>query len=350
MQISLVNRFKPYSHIPGTACLIPGTTYGVKVFPIYLVFFDLLSNEIMGHIDLGFKGPVKDFTVQADLERGRIRVWGVSEEGYFRYSLFQSADNVLTLTFEKTPIESPVKLFNLKIVQGDAENLARDLPKKKKLARLSLGNNRSQDWDLIRRRNDIAEILPYWFAVSQWTYYEQKTQESQSSLLKNCQEAVTLHNPEAIKPAFLNLFLGGFSGIFVPQSYDLHHLGFAVPIHDENRNSLILLSEGSNYIEKMFFSTGSDQMNILPCLSPEFHAGRMVDIPFNGGFAHLEWTKKKIHRMMLQTGEIQGITVNFQKIDSYRLRTSEQDRGKRLKNQTELFLEPQKVYFFDRFE
>lgn len=350
MQISLANRFKPFSHLPGTACVVPGTNYGVKVFPLLLVFYDLQSNTIMGHVELGFTGPIKDFTIQLDLERGRVRVWGTAEEGYFRYSLFQSESQELTLTFEKSPILRALNVFNIKINQGITANLAVDLPTKKKLTRLFLGNNQAQDWDLIKRRKDSAEILPLWFAVSQWNNFILDTQEVSPSLLKNCQEAVVSHKPNDVETAFLHLFHAGFSGIFVPRDSDLDHQGFTLPVLNEKRNSLALFSDGARTIQQMFLSTAPGQLNLLPCLSPEFHTGRMVDIPFNEGFIHLEWTKKKIRRMMLQTDETQGITVNFQKISSYRLRTNEQDRGKRLKNHTELFFEPQQVYFFDRFE
>ncbi len=122
--ITIANRLRPFSHTPGTQCLIPGTTKVLTAYPTRI--------EIDGEAqELEVTGPVEKFLVQQDLEKGCVTVEGHAASGFFRH-----------------------------VIQGEP------IPH---LERLSLGCHKKQDWDLVTRRCDLIEIAPFWFQLAQWT-------------------------------------------------------------------------------------------------------------------------------------------------------------------------------------
>ncbi len=98
---------KPFTHIPGTPLLIPGTHDVVQLYP-------------QGN-------PARDFTAELNLKQGEIRVWG---KGY------------------------------KEIISAKGEAPTEEL---------SLGSHKKQDWDLMIRRLDLREFLPLWLRLGQWT-------------------------------------------------------------------------------------------------------------------------------------------------------------------------------------
>ena len=60
----------------------------MQIYPTRLIFSEEWGKTLP--FDLEVKGPVKGFTAELDLERGRIRVWG---EG-MRYSLFAEEQGI----------------------------------------------------------------------------------------------------------------------------------------------------------------------------------------------------------------------------------------------------------------
>lgn len=354
MHLSIFERLKPFSHLPGTIVPIPGSQFAVKVYPTRFSIFNFETEKELGGGEFNFSGPIKDFTVQLDLEKGRVRVWGDSLEGYFRYSLFLFLYDEITLTVEKCPASVSYLSSGVQLRQGDISQLAEELPKLTQRARLSLGKSKAQDWDLSRRRHDIGEALPFWFALAQW--YIQKSTSDQSdnapvvpSLFNQCEEALIQNDTLALVPAFSDLFLAGFEGILTPRAQDLDYQGFRLPVINQ-ASPMKLLSDGVNLIQRIFIQQNANELNVLSCLPPEFTVGKLIGFPLEKGILQLEWTKKKIRRMMLLMVEAQGMKVNFHKIRSFRLKQSEQDRGQRMDNHSELFFEAGQPYYFDRFE
>ena len=64
IRISIAERFKPFSHTPGTKYILPYSTLTVQVFPT-------LIRVEEREIPLELTGPVVDFTAQIDLEKGQ---------------------------------------------------------------------------------------------------------------------------------------------------------------------------------------------------------------------------------------------------------------------------------------
>jgi len=75
MKIKIAERLRPFSHTPGASCLIPGTCFAVTAFPTLL--------RIDQHeIKLKLTGPVSNFTLQQDLEKNCVFVFGKAKEGH----------------------------------------------------------------------------------------------------------------------------------------------------------------------------------------------------------------------------------------------------------------------------
>ena len=89
MRIDIAARFKPFSHCPGTYVLLPGSTLRLQIFPTRLHVDDLAGPlpVSLATIDFDLTGPVDEFSIQQDLERGNVRVWGKTSSGFVRYTI-----------------------------------------------------------------------------------------------------------------------------------------------------------------------------------------------------------------------------------------------------------------------
>src|ERR1700722_5434308 len=75
--ITISQKLTPFSHRPGTSCLIPGTTFEAEIFPALTRIYDLsgLERKLVKEIPLQIQGPLSHFTVMQDLERGSLQIW-----------------------------------------------------------------------------------------------------------------------------------------------------------------------------------------------------------------------------------------------------------------------------------
>jgi hypothetical protein len=113
--ITIAKKLRPFSHMYGAKCLLPGTDTVIEAFPNLL---RIGKEEIPLNITSGF-------TLQQDLERNCVWVFG--------------------------------KNFRKKIEGNSPKNIET----------LSLGSHKSQDWDMVLRRMDMVEILPILFNLGQ---------------------------------------------------------------------------------------------------------------------------------------------------------------------------------------
>src|SRR5689334_22585384 len=116
--ISIAERLKPFSHQPGAKCLLPESPYLVEAFPA-LVRIKTLSGEIIKEIPLPIEGPLEQFTLMQNLERGCVTLFS---EAYY----FHILPN-LEVVFQKNPPLPPLKTEE----------------------RLSLGSHKKQEWEAI---------------------------------------------------------------------------------------------------------------------------------------------------------------------------------------------------------
>ena len=336
MRIEIAQRLKPFSHQPGTYFILPGSTLRLQIFPALIRIFDLSNNAELGDVRFSIDGPLEQFTISQDLEKGQILVWGKAKHRFIRYRVAAHMQNAgMAITTENVNFSSN---WN-----GVADN--RDLFKPLPTARLSLGSHKAQDWALMHRRRDLKEIFPIWNRLGQIV----PELEGAGGLLEQCELAVKDGGRDNILNFFYELFLAGFEGGLSPRSQDTDYQGFAQPPL-LNGSALALLSKGSTLIRSLFLQINSDEIRFLPLLPPEFHCGRLNQAACGKyGEVDIEWSKKLIRRVIFKAKYTGLVNFNFQKeIKQFRLRTSSQEI--KLKACLPIEIQENEFYWFDNFE
>jgi len=370
MKIKIAERLRPYAHLPGTYCLLPLSSLRLQIFPTLIrihAFEDRTAPTYLGEIALNLRGPVKNFTVQQDLEKGEIKVWGESPQGYFSYRIFSSCEGFLHVKFEqafafKCLLNCPFDLKrheNIILNNGEFEVQAKDelilktantyIAKPQIHERLSLGNHKAQDWEMIKRRMDFGEIFPCWFRLA--ALLPSSTTQIESPLLNHCQEIIQQKQRNEILNGFNQLFAAGFEGILSPRALDTEYQGFDSPLTSTG-SPLPLLTIGAQLIRSLFMHVGPQSLSVLPALPTEFHSGRGVQWKCqNIGLLDFEWSKKELRRMFLFAETTQTIEINFQKqLKKMRIRTNSVEKGKTVSCVAPLTIQKDQLYIFDNFQ
>ena len=356
MKIDITDRFRAFSHSPGHEAMIPASLSKVKVFPAALEIVCLLTGEKKVFF-WNLKGPVLPFTVEQDLEKACLRIYGEAEQGYFRFVL-KKEEGVIVLYLEKTPLEGVALLDSSGIVQKvffSGEKIFsvddRSSCENTQIEQLFLGNSKHKDWDLIRKRRDLAEVLPFWYALGQRAPELAKEEGPVMDLLAQIEERVVLKD-RSVGELILKLYLAGFSGGLVPRAFDSECQGILPLSSSVATSAETLLKRGAVLIRSLFFQENQGVYYILPCLPSEFVCGKMLGIITNSGSRiDLEWTKHKMRRMTVLVGQIELFQAVFSsEIKEFRVRIGAKDRGRILQNGESLTVIPGQKIWIDRFQ
>ncbi len=333
MSITIAERLHPYSHTAGTFCMLPGTEIGLQIFPTLIHVFADSAQQPICSVRIDLEGPLRDFTVEVDLEKGRVRVYGFSVQGYFCYLLEHRADGI-GLTFEKIAFKQVqchlAQLYTLHPGETLLVPIAYALPQLPiPNERLSLGMHRAQDWDGLKRRFDFKEIFPLWMRLGCAT--PQKADKGALPLLQTCLELIDQGRKDEIFSAFKRLFLAGFRGLLHPRLFDDEYQGIsgAQQPNDSLPDALSYLSQGALAIRSLFFQEREDAWIFLPCVPADFHCGRMVHISTQqGDLLDFEWSKKQLQQVHTKLAEQRPLRLRFPKeFKRVRLRHKFRERG-----------------------
>lgn len=366
MKISIAERLKPFSHAPGASTLLPGLGWPVQIFPclIRIFRFQKILPLQLTELNLALKGPVEQFTVTNDLEKGRLTVSGMTREGWIRYQLIGSQDQKgIRLLVDRAPtgglhIQGENKLTVLQNHEwlDIFEHLSSFEPYLiPPCDRLSFGCNKAQEWEMIRRRESLDEIFPFWHRLGQVIPQNQPPVESSGTLalLEECKRHFSYGRPEAAEQCWRNLFLCAFGGMFIPQLEDSRYQGIieAKPFEERDDSPLLILSEGARMIRQLFIHQEEGSLSVLPFLLPCLPFGRLIDVPLaGGGSVSLEWSKKTIRRMMIHSDQENEIDLKFRSdISSFRLRQHPSDKGERRARFSTLSIKKNSHYVIDNF-
>lgn len=356
MKIDITDRFRAFSHSPGHEAMIPSSHHKVKVFPAALEIICCLTEEKKTFF-WNLIGPVLPFTVEQDLEKACIRIYGEAKQGYFRFAVRKEEEGIV-LHLEKAPIEglslldasgatekvlfTGEKICSL-VEKSDLSSMAKE--------QLFLGNSKHKDWDLIRKRRDLTEILPFWYALGQMAPVLQKEEGPVMDLLSQAEEMV-LAKDRSVDKLILNLYLAGFSGGLVPRAFDSEFQGILPLSSSVSISAETLLKKGSLLIRSLFFQEYEGVYHILPCLPSLFVCGKMLGIVTgNGSEISIEWTKHKMRRMTVLVGKEGLFQAVFQsEIKEYRLRIGPKDRGRIIQNGEAFSVTSGQKLWIDRFQ
>lgn len=272
----------------------------MQVYPTRIEFIGL------GSVPLPLKWPLKHFTVELDLERGRSALFGEAGQGYFRIPI--------ELVREASCIR--VGEYSLPMQSIPSALVPQE--------RLSFGCHKASDWDKMRARADLREWLPHWHRVGQWV----------GGIRSSSNEACSYERLQ-------ELFEGNFSDYFVHDSTRWNLLGMDA----KNSISGSPHIEGAALIRALLIQDEADSMKLLPSLPTDFVAGRYLNARCNWGTVDFEWTKGFMRRVVLRAEKSAVLTVVFPKgVKHCRV------RGAPFQNSGKLELESGQTYYFDKFE
>jgi hypothetical protein len=338
MKISISQRCRPYSHEPGASCLVPHTCWAVQAFPCLIRLIDCEKNDSTERIDvaLSLTGPVREFSVQQDLEKGYVSVWGVAREGRYQIRI-EASETHIGMYVDRAPSGGLIAAGR-NFQKGEFLLWPiRRFYKADALERLSLGKHRGADWDAIWRRFDLKDILPVLFYLGQ--------QVPRISAAPPCGVFRLL---EGDWEPFLR---AGFFSILCPRLTDSQHQGLleseTIP---SEASACRLVTGAAEKIRRLLVNQKGMEVcipkqNLFPC-------GRMTNVHLDQiGRIDFEWRQYLVRQMIVRASH--SAEVNFiwpKAVHSLRLRQNLSDRGRCVDAGKSLLLEAGKVYYLDRFQ
>ena len=362
MKITVDERFRPFSHLPGTSTILVGSHYQIQIYPCLIRIFDLSQSipKFITELKLQLKGPIEEFTIFNDLEKGRITITGHTQDGWICYHLVSSQQsNDIQLVVDRAPHSGFLVHHNqeqhlllakqkLNILQKTQSFESYQIPS---CDRLFLGSHKAQDWEMVLRRLNLAEILPVWHRLGQLV--TKFTQKENSEFTKFFQTNLMEEKPEKAQKTWDNLIRVSFCGLLSPRLQDDDYQGISQfdIVNSLEVSPLILLSEGSRWIRQLFFRQDVNSLSFLPHLLPCLPSGRLINVKLlEGGYLSLEWTKKTIRRVVIYVEKDQEFDLKFRSnVSSFRLRQKMTDKGERKNCRSTLNLQKNCHYFFDNF-
>lgn len=343
MKIKIFDRMCFFSHRPGVSVIIPNTLAIATVYPSRLI----LQGEIF---DFSIVGPVDKFTVFQDLEKGKVEVSGFSKKGFFRYCIF-AKDGKLQVHFTSLPIATEALSDKVRLTLSCGSVIEKPIEgiSSPNQERLFLGVSKQKDFEMVERRLDLREILPYWFCLGQNIPALPDHYEGLALLFADC-EKIMNRKESSLEELLKKIFITAFSSIFCPRLEDSDHHGIFDAAFSCAPSSIIL-SKGAKIIRSLFFKEEEETLFILPLLLKSLHCGRLINLSFTLGSLDLSWSKGVIKTMVVRASKSGSIRMGFDKtFHFFRLRTSLKEKGERLSKEALIALEEGKTYYFDRFE
>ena len=131
--------------------MIPRSRWSITAFPSELQF----HHETTHILPLTLTGPIKGFTLEQDLERDEVRVFGHAGEGYFHYGI-RHVGNELIVLGKRGIVRGERHVFSVEEAsRGEAKE------------RLFLGSYKQLNMD---KKLGEKEILPALFLLGQKLY------------------------------------------------------------------------------------------------------------------------------------------------------------------------------------
>lgn len=367
MALTSPMRFLPFSHNPGTMCLIPGSHLACQIFPAMLCVYDSkgASRPLIGTVRFSDLGPLDQFCVQQDLEKGRVIVSGFAPSGFVRYIITALQDGgSWKIECKKQMGNIAVELDNkaYKVIKegdvgenqsqtitfcfGNEPSKALSLPPRE---RLTLGIDKSQEWSQVVRRCQMQEILPYWYWLAQSVARPTECAEmvDAPSLYKNLQQAIQHKQRDEIVGHLKALFVTGFGHQLVCRVTDSDFHGYPLPVvASADISPGVLLEHTFRLIRSLFFTEHEGSLAILPLLPPEFACGTLSGITTSKGHSiSIEWTKHVVRRVQIIASVDDELDLEFQKqITGFRLEKCHFSTPARLK------IRANHIYLLDNFQ
>ncbi|MBI3236764.1 MAG: hypothetical protein HYZ48_03560, partial [Chlamydiales bacterium] len=334
MKITIGQKLRPFSHRLGTKTLIPFTDSLVAIYPTRVVLQRIADPAASVAIDWEIEGPMRSFTVELDLEKGGIWVFGSTPKGYIRYRIRHHAEGICFF-LERSPYPILYSIGKDSRSWKEKEEWISPVPKGEDLLlfpseRLSLGSHKAQDAEAIFSRFDLKEILPILLRLGSFFHPEKKEAEGGTfQMLKALEKSFLSGNRLEAYQACKQWILSSFHQMFVPMAEDPLFQGIVPPLLKAKGDPLVHLTLGAELIRSCFFKEEEGVWEILGLLFPDFEAGRFIDCSTRSqDLLSIEWSKHRLKKMVIkaQKGRLQKIRFP-KEIRRFRLKRSLKERG-----------------------
>ncbi len=306
--------------------MVPCSTWAVEAYPTEIRMF---RNEESASLQLDLTGPVEGFTIEQDLEKNVVRVFGTAKEGYFNFEIAH-IENIVLITLKRGNLipyhfagkKGVLEKDQFLEIQTDAAFVSNHIE------RLSLGVNKKLDWDLVHRRCELKEILPLLFFLGQ---------KGESS---NVDLKVPVLDNSFIKHHFQNM-------LFPNRSTD-KRLGLDIKEMPVEVSLSIILFKTYESIRALFIKEVDDNILID---TAQFVSGRMIGIKTSKAIIDIEWTKRKLRKLKITPIQSGPLSIIWPKdVDSFRLKHRPQEKGKMLQSSDEIILVFGQITYLDKFQ
>jgi hypothetical protein len=311
----------PFSHYAGVHVSLPTTTYTVAAYPTRLQIFDETGLSVKEHL-FKVSGPIEDFTVLSNLERGAVTV----TSRYYRFHV----------------------LPNLEVIETRRPPLS-DLPKEE----LFLGSLKQPKWEALAERCDPKEILPLWHRLGTLLSLPDQVLESVGlfSLIEKARALKEQKEHAQLLEPLMQLYRAGFSATLVPRSSDTQYQGIVEDMRPLPFSCHYLLTEGARLIRSFFYQEKEGSPCFLPHLPSECFSGSFYSLETKWGTFHFRWTKKQLREVWLESKYNGTLAIGFPKaLKRCRLRTNARDRGVSALTSDSFEINSKHDYVWDRFE
>jgi hypothetical protein len=308
-------KLRPFSHKPGTLCWIPFSSWIVEVFPAMLKVGE-------SSFPLGLTGPIKEFTVQLDLEKDCVWVWGIAHEGHYRFSL-QAEAGALLLRLDRAPKEG-LQIGPFRLMAKESLPLLKGLCFAKptsSLERLTLGSWKMQEVERMWQGPDLHLLAPILFLLGQKV-------EGEGELLE-----VPLDH----------FVLTSMKGLFVPHEGDPLYQGITPP--QKQSTPFALLRGAYLSIRGKLLQEEGVKTCFLPQLPSDWQTGKASHFQTAKGEVDFEWSQGKINRVFFRPSQSGEVCFSFpREIQTFRC------GGKVFENGACIALKEGEPLFLDRFQ
>ncbi len=352
MQIKIKEKFKIISHDLGASFLILNTSYYVKIYPGLLIFKDLSCDRTFQFF-FKFQGPVKDFTILQNLFNGTLEVNFHSKDGYIAYQVLVKEKDVY-LYFDKITkdhleieFDKVTKIRSKEKIKLPISVICETKPEEY----LFFGIHKKPDIYLIRKRENLQEILPFIFLYSQFFLNVQyNCCLRKNCLLKEIEKNIQKKEKQNLYESVLKAFKVHFWGAFVPRMNDEEYQNIAA-FFNTDLNPFCIFIKFYHLIKNMIIDQNSNELFILPCLPPQFHHARAVNIKTLNGNIDIEWSKKLLKKAIFKPEKDVSLKLILQsQIKTFRIRSNKNEKGQIFKNNDEIFFKKDISYLLDKFK
>ncbi|MBI5274485.1 MAG: hypothetical protein HY860_05480 [Chlamydiales bacterium] len=328
--IKIATKMITFTHSYGSTVLLPASSCAITAYPTKVIIEDIITHKIQ-EFDIALTGPVKNFCLIQDMEKGHVRICGNYREGFALFTI-ELKDGIHFFA-KKAP--TCIKGFSHHI-QGLFSATSQTTPK------LDLGISKKLDLDCIRYRLDVREIVPVLFKLSTLTSTPNPTQKIEIPLLVKLQTAIQCHDKLHLGEILKQIYLAYFSKGLVPRFIDGEYQGIINDMPFMKENPLDILEQLSSLIASMFCTKVDNKLIILPSIPKEFVCGRGLHFQVEDMSVSFLWKSNLLQRLIIENGSDVDIMIESKGIKQYRY------RSKFHSTKDSIFLK-KGIHYFDRF-